>query len=192
MPSTGQAVTCANCGQLFAATDVVFIGNSYVCGACKPLFLQRMREGSAGGAVGARRYAGFWIRVGAYIIDLIIIYAATFVLGFVVSLPLGALRVESSLYLLYLGVLSILAFVSVAGYHGYFLSTKGATPGKLLLGLKVIRSDGSGLSFMRGVGRLFAHFVSGIILYVGYIIVAFDVEKRALHDHLCDTRVVYK
>ena len=61
-----------------------------------------------------------------------------------------------------------------------------------MLGLKVIRSDGSGISFARGACRYLAQIVSALILLIGYIIAAFDVEKRALHDYLCDTRVVYK
>ena len=43
----------------------------------------------------------------------------------------------------------------------------------------------------RAVGRYFAQWLSAFILYIGYIIAGFDSEKRALHDHICDTRVIY-
>ena len=60
----------------------------------------------------------------------------------------------------------------------------------MALGLKVIRSDGARITYGRAVGRFFAENLSGLILCIGYIMVAFDGEKRALHDHICDTRVV--
>jgi uncharacterized RDD family membrane protein YckC len=188
----GQGVTCANCGQHFSPNDVVFIGSSYVCAACKPVFLQRMREGSAAGAVGVRRYAGFWIRFAAWIIDAIIVGVASNV----VFLPIRlALMQASDDPFANLGLQSLVGLLQIgvgAAYFGYFLSTRAASPGKLLLGLKVIRPDGSMISFARGASRYLAQIVSGIILFIGYIIAGFDAEKRALHDHLCDTRVVYK
>ncbi len=60
------------------------------------------------------------------------------------------------------------------------------------MGLRIVRSDGSRVSYLRALGRHFAEFISALILYIGYIMVAFDSEKRALHDHICDTRVIQK
>ncbi len=182
-------VTCANCGQMFAATDVVFIGSSYVCAGCKPVFLQRMREGSAGGAVGVRRYAGFWIRVAAALIDAVIINVVMYAVMFAVLAPIRLATSNQNVLIGAMGLLYLVILVAVLAYPGYFLSTKGATPGKMLLGLQVIRSDGSRLTFLRGSMRQLAQALN---FGIGYIIAAFDAEKRALHDHLCDTRVVYK
>ena len=77
-------------------------------------------------------------------------------------------------------------------YTTFFLWKFQATPGKMALGIKVITADGDQLSFLRCVGRYFGEIISGMILYIGYIIAAFDPEKRALHDHMCATRVVKK
>jgi len=77
-----------------------------------------------------------------------------------------------------------------ATYEGVFVSRFGATPGKMALDLKVIRPDGGPLSLGRAVGRYFAKIVSGIILAIGYIMAGFDSQKRALHDMICDTRVI--
>ena len=66
----------------------------------------------------------------------------------------------------------------------------GATPGKMACRLKVIRPDGGTISYMLSFGRAFAELISYMTLYIGYIMAAFDNEKRALHDHICDTRVV--
>ena len=53
-------------------------------------------------------------------------------------------------------------------------------------------ADGSKISYQRAFGRAWADILSGMICYIGYIIAGFDKEKRALHDHICQTRVIYK
>lgn len=78
-------------------------------------------------------------------------------------------------------------------YTWFFLSRYEATPGKLALDLKVVRADGSKLSAGRICGRYFAEMLSSIVLCIGYLLVAFDREEhKALHDMLCDTRVIKK
>ena len=79
-----------------------------------------------------------------------------------------------------------------AAYTTWFLGKYAATPGKMALGLKVITADGGKVSYLKAFGRYFAEIVSGIILNIGYIMAAFDDEKRALHDRICNTRVVKK
>jgi uncharacterized RDD family membrane protein YckC len=178
--ASAGGVTCANCGQMFSPNDVIFLGNSYVC------------EGGAAAGVGVRRFGGFWIRFAAVLIDGVILGIASYAITLPVTFtilrltdnPMAVVGVSLILNLLQIGL--------AAAYTGYFLSTKGATPGKMVLGLQVIRSDGSGLTFTRGACRYLAQIVSAMILAIGYIIAAFDNERRTLHDHLCDTRVVYK
>lgn len=86
-------------------------------------------------------------------------------------------------------LVSINTVIAIA-FSVYFLRRHEATPGKILLGLRVVRSDGGRL----GVGRIFARYwaeqLSGIIFMVGYVMALFDDEKRALHDFMCRTRVV--
>jgi uncharacterized RDD family membrane protein YckC len=83
-------------------------------------------------------------------------------------------------------------FSTVLGcsYETFFLVKFGATPGKMAMGLKVVRPDGSGIQIGRAVGRYFAKMLSGMILYIGYIMVGFDSQKRGLHDMICETRVI--
>jgi uncharacterized RDD family membrane protein YckC len=77
-------------------------------------------------------------------------------------------------------------------YAGYFLSLKGATPGKMLLGLRVIYlptggNPGWGTAFVREIlGKL----LSSVLLGLGYLIALFREDGRALHDLIADTRVV--
>ena len=75
-------------------------------------------------------------------------------------------------------------------YTTYFVGKYGATPGKMICKLKIIRPDGTELTYMRAFGRFFGEWLSSMILYIGYIMVGFDKEKRALHDMICDTRVI--
>jgi uncharacterized RDD family membrane protein YckC len=58
--------------------------------------------------------------------------------------------------------------------------------------IHVVTPEGGKVSYARATGRFFAEMLSGLICDIGYVIAAFDREKRALHDHICNTRVVKK
>jgi uncharacterized RDD family membrane protein YckC len=60
----------------------------------------------------------------------------------------------------------------------------------MVIGVKVLRPDGSPVSLGRAYGRYFAKFISALTLLIGFIMAGFDSQKRALHDMICDTRVV--
>jgi uncharacterized RDD family membrane protein YckC len=88
--------------------------------------------------------------------------------------------------------ISRLVWLAVSTFYDvYFLSKHGATPGKMAMGLKVIRTDGGAISPMLGLARHFAEWVSAVIFMIGYIMAGFDPEKRALHDRICETRVIH-
>ncbi len=89
-----------------------------------------------------------------------------------------------------IGVLSLVSIVIGCSYESFFVFKYGATPGKMALGLKVVRPNGGPIDLGRAVGRYFAKILSQIILYIGYIMAGFDAEKKALHDMICDTRVI--
>ncbi len=81
----------------------------------------------------------------------------------------------------------ILSFVYYVIFTGYC----GQTPGKMALRIKVIRRDGSSLSYGRAALReVPAKFISGIIFGIGYLMVAFDDQKQGLHDRMADTYVI--
>ncbi|MDY7037753.1 MAG: RDD family protein, partial [Thermodesulfobacteriota bacterium] len=77
-----------------------------------------------------------------------------------------------------------------ATYTTLMLGKYDATLGKMACKIKVITSDGGKVSYARALGRHFAEFLSAIILSIGYIIAAFDDQKRSLHDRICNTRVI--
>jgi uncharacterized RDD family membrane protein YckC len=191
----GEAV-CGECGNMFPLSETTRIGGVLVCANCKPVVLQKMREGVGVGTTVV--YAGFWIRLAAKILDSLVLgvfaFAFFFALGLVVALGSGShdpekMRENGRL----VGNLAPFIWIPVVmAYSGFFLSRFGATPGKMACKLKVVDGNGGGVGFGRGCVRVLAEVVSGIICYAGYIMAAFDREKRALHDRICNTRVIYK
>jgi uncharacterized RDD family membrane protein YckC len=78
-------------------------------------------------------------------------------------------------------------------YEILMIGRFGATWGKMACSLRVVRPSGTPVSLPQSTGRYFMKFLLGIpTLYIGYIIAAFDIEKRALHDRICSTRVIRK
>ena len=207
--STGSRY-CSECGRPFPGNELFPVGSALVCANCRPTVMQRMPQTAwtppayQPATAGVRRYGGFWIRFIARVIDSLIVgFVAT-----IIRLPLvamlgirardfGRIADPADILTAMPGLMSLfgLSFViQVAlalGYEMYFLSSKGATPGKMAVGLKVIRADGGPISPGLAAGRYFGLWLSAIIFWIGYIIAGFDPEKRALHDRICETRVVY-
>ena len=185
--SAGGNAACASCGQEFPVSEMVAYAGQHVCASCKPLYFQRLREGV--NLPGTYVYAGFWVRFVAKFVDGIITGILGFVLQFLLMFAIGSSDPNDP----QVGVMLISTLGGIGiglAYQLYFLVNHGATPGKMAMGLKVIRPMGEPITYGRAMGRFFAEWLSGIILYIGYIMVAFDDEKRSLHDRICDTRVV--
>ena len=206
-PVAPGQVRCTECQKVFPVEETVEIGAARVCAACKPLFVQKLREGTArltqaAASGGSFRYAGFWIRVVAKIIDSLIVGIPMMIIYFVSAFALGVNAVTGpggqAAFGALLGSLAVQLLAQAVGlvlggfYTVYFVVKYGATPGKMAVNLRVVTPDGARLSIGRAIGRYFAEMVSAMACYVGYILVAFDDEKRSLHDRICETRVVYK
>lgn len=197
--TSGGAQFCSQCGQRRASADLLMIGTASVCPNCKDLYVQRMREGpQSGGGVVSNRFAGFWIRVLASFIDYMIISFAQMFVVLPLSFLAGLSSVGADPSVAAARTFGLMGFIwvfSVAlglAYEAWFLVHKGATPGKMVLSLQVVRADGGQITWGLAIGRHFAKMLSGIILGIGYILVAFDGERRALHDMICNTRVTKK
>lgn len=187
------SVVCAECGQVFDINDTIPYGTVRVCAGCKPVFMQKLSEGVRVDA-GFIRYAGFWVRFGAKFIDSLLLRVVVYPISFGLGLVLGLVGGpgQSTITLAY--VVGGLVGLSVAlGYNVFFLGKFSATPGKMACKLKVISADGRPLSYRRAALRFLAELLSSCpTLFIGYIMAGPDEEKRALHDRLCNTRVVYK
>jgi uncharacterized RDD family membrane protein YckC len=186
----GNVVACSECGQVLPEEETVRYGNASVCANCKPVFVQRLRQGVA--STGALHYAGFWIRAGAYIVDALILLVVNLALSFVVGAMTAGIDVETEpgAFLAVQFLLMLLQLALGAGYEVWFLGRFGATPGKMACGLRVVTSDGGRISYLRAFGRYLGKIVSFLIFGIGFLMAAFDPEKRTLHDRMADTRVV--
>jgi uncharacterized RDD family membrane protein YckC len=203
-------LACSQCGRAFAHSDLVQIAGNWVCAECKPAFLSRiMASGAAGASPLAWRYGGFWIRFGARFIDGIIltvpvlIFAAVLIPNLIragrqagnpASVPNAAFAAVGML------TFFLVFFLATACYEILMLKYRSATLGKMACGLKVVRSDGRSLSWGVCFGRFFmwnvvtsgVPYLNSILMLISGIMAGTDSEKRALHDRVCDTRVVYK
>ncbi len=162
---------CSQCGTVLPADEIVQVDGLPICASCKPLLLQRMREGIPvqNAILNAPVYAGFWIRVGAAILDGLILIPVYLVLGlcmwFFTDLhnldlarvqPGDIIRLTRSM----LPISLITQFV-LACYSAFCLNRFGGTPGKRICKLRVVRG-GPGrerVSFLRGLGRFAAKMV---------------------------------
>ncbi|HUI66542.1 MAG TPA: RDD family protein [Bacteroidota bacterium] len=148
-------------------------------------------------------YAGFWLRFLAYIIDAILIG----IVNFIILIPfLGVLGLTAAakahnmdsegpglLIALFSTYLISLITILCASWLYYALmesSAKGATLGKLALGLRVTDMNGNRISFARATGRYFGKIVSSMILMIGYLMAGFTQQKQALHDIMAGCLVI--
>ncbi len=152
-------------------------------------------EGAAapGVAEATLRYAGFWIRLVAKLVDSVVLWAAGLLLASVAApLLYGRAADAPSPFLDDRPLVLLVQIAAAAAYDTVFLGRFGATPGKMAAGLKVVTPEGGRVGYGTALCRYFAEILSGVILGIGYLMVAFDVRKRALHDRICRTRVVFK
>lgn len=185
------AETCHECGRIFPQDNMIRYQDIWICAGCKPLFVQKLKEGAHLGA--GLEYGGFWIRFAAKFLDGMIqgmaMFIVTFFFGIIFAIGGGESEAGALILQLFMQALGIGFGVF---YTAFFIGKFAATPGKMICGLKVVMGDGTRVSYGRAVGRYFAEWLSGFTLAIGYIMAAFDDEKRALHDRICDTRVVKK
>jgi uncharacterized RDD family membrane protein YckC len=136
--------------------------------------------------------AGFWVRFAAYLVDSVILSVIFFPLFFVLGMLIqpsasGPGGVVTGAYLLFQLVFAAIGL----GYILYFWSRSGATPGKKLLRLKIVRTDGVQPIGIGTAGmRVLGFFVSSLILCIGFLMIGFSSDKRGLHDLIAKTRVI--
>jgi len=162
------------------------------------------------------KYAGFWKRFIAHLIDIFIlgIVKSTLLLPIYIFLGISLLDFEqlgehkkfvSAVYSLdsdsqittiatFIFFIAIAAVVSIVLEWLYFAlmesSLKQATLGKMVLRIKVTDSAGNRISFGKASGRHFGKYLSGLFLLIGYIMAGFTEHKQALHDLLAGCFVV--
>jgi uncharacterized RDD family membrane protein YckC len=178
---------CANCGQAtHAAPLMVATGPVHNAPA---LF-----------------YAGFWLRVLAYIIDALIlgIFCGPIFFGLAMStgvvsslarVPRGSHPfsvIAPGLFLSFFSAILLIALVGGWLYYALLESSEWqGTAGKKALGLTVTDMAGQRVSFGRASGRHFGKLITGLIpLGIGYALAGFTEKKQALHDMMASCLVL--
>ena len=135
------------------------------------------------------KYAGFWVRVGATLIDTVLFVAVTFPILFAIY-GWGYFDPEQTGFIA--GPADFLiSWVFPAIAVLIFWHFKSATPGKIFLSVKIIDAKTGGKpNLWQFIGRYFAYFVSTLPLGLGFLWVAFDKKKQGWHDKLAGTVLV--
>lgn len=84
----------------------------------------------------------------------------------------------------------ILYVLAVGAYHVWMYATYGATIGKMIMKLKVVREDGKKLTYNDAILRELASYLSGAVFMLGYLNVIWDPKKQAWHDRIAKTFVL--
>ena len=141
------------------------------------------------------RYGGFWIRFVAVVIDWLIVSVVVWPVAAFIAVGIGvaggAVRMPGVGVGLVRGIVGVTLFFCSAWIYeaGMESSSKQATLGKMALGLKVTDEQGRRISFARATARYFSKIISGMILWIGYIMAGFTARKQALHDVIAGTLV---
>ena len=150
-------------------------------------------------------YAGFWRRFFAFIVDSILLGIPLNGLYFLllwpslkllVQAPSSAAGMPPEMALKVQAISWGFQLLSIAVFWLYYAlmesSSKQATLGKMLLGIKVVGAQGQRLSFWHATGRTLGKIVSGFTFYIGFMIAGANKHKQALHDILASAYVVDK
>ena len=127
------------------------------------------------GSLSATQGAGFPERLVAYIIDGIILAIPSIIISLILPQALAI----------------VVQLIMGVGYAVYFWTSSGSTPGKMVMGLKVVSAEtGQILEPGQAVLRYVGYIVSSIPLGLGFLWVIWDENHEAWHDKIAKTRVV--
>jgi uncharacterized RDD family membrane protein YckC len=142
------------------------------------------------------QYAGFVTRLVAFVIDLVVVAVLILMSNGAIGLVTALLK---SMYLLRPGTLTetVVAVVAatlgvalfVAYYIGFWLAA-GQTPGKRIMGVRIVRRDGRRVVLGNVVLRFIGYWLSSI-LFLGFLWILVDNQRQAWHDSLAGTIVIY-
>jgi uncharacterized RDD family membrane protein YckC len=166
-----------------------------------PQVIAVMPVAEAGGAAQslAGQPAGYVSRLIAFVIDVIVITVAFVATGWLldaVRSVLGAGIVSGRTLdaipeFTYGGLQVSGTTLFWLSYLLLFWTVSGKTPGKAILGLRIVTRDGKGLSLGRSILRVVGYIISALVFYLGFLWVAVDTRQRGWHDYLAGTYVVY-
>ncbi len=139
--------------------------------------------------------AGMGARLGAWVVDRLILAGLWLLVGcwgFVAYL--SSIRWPPDLinFAALIGLLLLWGIGLHAAYFVVFVGGCGQTPGKMLLGIAVVRRDGAAAGYGRALLRWIGYWASALPLGLGFVPAFFTAERRGLHDWMSGTRVVHR
>ena len=194
LPSDAVRATCPRCKQSFALPKPQAVQDP-VSDIQEPAATseteqpQKTDNSVDQAVINALPKAGFWMRLVATLLDGLVVFVLQFALGTLLAMAgfatgNGEAGAIGTLVLLFGYVLGFAYYIFFTGYCGQ-------TPGKMALRIKVIRRDGRGIGYGRAAFReVLCKTISGLLLGIGYLMVAFDDQKQGLHDRMADTYVI--
>lgn len=138
-------------------------------------------------------YAGFVSRLFAFVMDVIVIVVAITLITWLVTFLNSSLPFETFLNEDVLSVIltAVLTTGIAIGYPLLFWTMTGQTPGKMLMGLRVVTTDGNYLSLGQSALRYFGYFIAALPLYLGFFWILVDDRRQGWQDKIAGTCVVY-
>lgn len=140
------------------------------------------------------QYAGFVSRLIAYGIDLAIVSILLVAIGWTISTAVNLLsgrEILADSQGLRVALAGAGAFLITASYYIIFWAGIGKTPGKLLLGVRVVNFEGDRITFLQAIIRFLGYTISTLALFAGYWWILLDNRRQGWHDKLARTIVVY-
>ena len=195
-------MNCPKCGTRVTAADARYCpdcgaalsGPAGPAAAAGPYSVSSaaLAQGAAAPGSGDPPYAGFWRRVGACLIDYIVVGLAFTVLSFLIGALIGGGNAGAARAIASAVAVSWLLFLFAPWLYYALMesSSHQATLGKLAVGIKVTDQSGERIGFGQATGRYFSHILTAISFGVGYAMVVFTSRRQALHDMVARTYVV--
>jgi len=181
-----DATRCQKCEVYFERFEEVAQVECPVCHTLNPYGLTNCQKcgiklGAVKAKAGGRELVGFGPRLGAYLIDGLVL--------FIFQLLFSLAAVGSSDPDAATGV-QCLSMLIVAAYYIGFWTSRGQTPGKMAMGIKIVKADGSPVTFGTALVRYIGYWISALVLLLGFLWVLWDADKQAWHDKIAGTYVV--
>ena len=153
------------------------------------------RDASSHADAGALPKAGIWIRMAAWIADVLFLFFPTIVAALVVwaTINLGGwLGGEINDQVKVFAGISSVIIVMVGGFQYFtlFVGWRGQTPGKMLFGLKIVRVTGERMTYGRACLRSLCWILSLLLFSIGFLMIAFTRQRQGLHDVLTGSYVI--
>jgi len=142
-------------------------------------------------------YAGFVSRLVAFFADSVIISVSLGIAAGVISTALDVISLQGTIALPKLSgsitftLVSVIVVLFIVLYFVVFWSLGGRTPGKALMGLRVVTTDGGRLIPRRALVRFIGYVVSTVTFFLGFVVILADNRRQGFHDKLARSLVIY-